>query len=119
MTFDNLLASTDRTFLRLFTPSFTSSSQQKDSLTVGAMSRIPTSGSKLPAASRLVKPDPEALHKRPREGSLDLETGLEAKKSRIETLPVPGTNLTKSKSKSMMSIAGGKFLYPSSCIQFF
>ena len=52
----------------------------------------------------------QALSKRPREGSLDLETGLEAKKTRIDTLHVPGngTNLTKSKRKSMMSIAGGK-----------
>ena len=106
MTFENLLTSPEKKFLTLFTPSFTFSSQQEDSF-AATMSRIPTSGSKLPAASRL-KQDPEALAKRPREGSLDLETGLDAKKSRLDTLPVPGSNLTKSKSKSMMSIAGGK-----------
>ena len=112
MTFKELLSASDRKFLELFTPSFTRSRQQEDSSVAGAMSKIPTSGSKLPAASRLVKPEPEpeALSKRPREGSLDLETGLEAKKTRIDTLHVPGngTNLTKSKRKSMMSIAGGK-----------
>ena len=58
----------------------------------------------------ITKDEDQALSKRPREGSLDLETGLEAKKTRIDTLHVPGngTNLTKSKRKSMMSIAGGK-----------
>ena len=110
MTFKDLLSAPDSKFLELFTPSFTRSRQQENSSVAGAMSKIPTSGSKLPAASRLVKPEPEALSKRPREGSLDLETGLDAKKTRIDTLHVPGngTNLTKSKSKSMMSIAGGK-----------
>lgn len=42
--------------------------------------------------------------KRRRDGSLDLETGLEPKKSR--NAPEPASNLTKSKSKSMMNIAG-------------
>jgi len=60
------------------------------------MSKIPTS------ASRLAQPGTQS--KRPREGSLDLENGLTAKKSRSDT--GPSTNLTKSKSKSMMSIAG-------------
>ena len=110
MTFKDLLSSPDRKFLELFTPTFTRTSQQEGPSVAGAMSKIPTSGSKLPAASRLVKPESEAISKRPREGSLDLETGLEAKKTRIDTLHVPGngTNLTKSKRKSMMSIAGGK-----------
>ena len=110
MTFKDLLSSPDRKFLEIFTPSFTRLSQQEDPSVAGAMSKIPTSGSKLPAASRLGKPEAEALSKRPRDGSLDLETGLDAKKSRMDTLNVPGTNLTKSKSKSMMSIAGGKLL---------
>ena len=110
MTFKDLLSSPDRKFLELFTPTFTRTSQQEGPSVAGAMSKIPTSGSKLPAASRLVKPESEAISKRPREGSLDLETGLDAKKTRIDALHVPGngTNLTKSKSKSMMSIAGGK-----------
>jgi len=60
------------------------------------MSKIPTS------ASRLAQPGTQS--KRPREGSLDLESGLTAKKSRSDA--GPSTNLTKSKSKSMMSIAG-------------
>ena len=42
--------------------------------------------------------------KRRREGSLDLETGLDPKKSR--GAPEPASNLVKSKSKSMMNIAG-------------
>ena len=45
-----------------------------------------------------------AASKRRRDGSLDLETGLEPKKSR--NAPEPASNLTKSKSKSMMNIAG-------------
>ena len=110
MTFEDLLSSPDKKFLELFTPSFTTSSQLEDPSVGAAMSRIPTSGAKLPAASRLVKPDPGTLSKRPREGSLDLETGLDAKKSRTDALPVSGTNLTKAKSKSMMSIAGGRIL---------
>jgi hypothetical protein len=45
--------------------------------------------------------------KRRREGSIDLETGLDAKKTRTG-VELPVSNLTKSKSKSMMNIAGGK-----------
>ena len=52
---------------------------------------------------RLALPTPTAS-KRRRDGSLDLETGLEPKKSR--NAPEPASNLTKSKSKSMMNIAG-------------
>ena len=63
----------------------------------------PTSGARGPHVSRLVPPG--SLTKRPREGSMDLETGLEAKKSKTEA-PAPATNLAKSKSKSMMNIAG-------------
>jgi len=63
----------------------------------------PTSGARGPHVSRLVPPG--SLTKRPREGSLDLETGLEAKKSKTEA-PAPASNLAKSKSKSMMNIAG-------------
>ena len=51
--------------------------------------------------SRLALP---AASKRRREGSLDLETGLDPKKSR--GAPEPASNLVKSKSKSMMNIAG-------------
>merc|ERR1719471_2196122 len=69
------------------------------------MSRIPQSGSKGSVISRLAPPG--SLSKRPREGSLDLETGLDAKKSKVDSLSVGSTNLTKTKSKSMMSIAGG------------
>ena len=43
--------------------------------------------------------------KRRREGSMDLETGMESKKSR-NGAPEPASNLAKSKSKSMMNIAG-------------
>ena len=111
ITFDDLLNSPDKKFLKLFTPTFTSSSQQEDSSPSGqgdktkTMSRIPQSGSKPGSGiSRLAQPG--SLSKRPREGSLDLETGLDAKKSKVDSLSVPTTNLTKSKSKSMMSIAG-------------
>merc|ERR1719323_2683887 len=69
------------------------------------MSRIPQSGSKGSGISRLAPPG--SLSKRPREGSMDLETGLDAKKSKVDSLTVGSTNLTKAKSKSMMSIAGG------------
>ncbi len=98
MTFENLLTSPDRKFLNLFIPSFVCAGQQP-SVTQSNMSRIPTT------ASRLAQPG--TLSKRPREGSLDLETGLNAKKARADTLTGPSTNLTKSKSKSMLSIAGG------------
>jgi len=90
-----------------------STSQQEDSTTsvVGQpsskrlkMSRIPAPGSQGSGISRLAPPG--SMSKRPREGSLDLETGLDAKKSRVDSKAGPATNLTKSKSKSMMSIAG-------------
>ena len=106
MTFKDLISSPDKKFLNLFTPSFVSSSHPENSSVEDNMSRIPTSGSRVPSASRLAQPG--TLPKRPREGSLDLETGLDAKKSKLDTRSVPSTNLTKSKSKSMMSIAGGK-----------
>ena len=76
------------------------------------MSRIPQSGSKGSGISRLAPPG--SLSKRPREGSLDLETGLDAKKSKVDSLTVGSTNLTKTKSKSMMSIAG-KYLFLAFC----
>ena len=63
----------------------------------------PSSGAIGPQVSRLVPPG--SMTKRPREGSVDLETGLATKKAKTETL-VPASNLTKSKSKSMMNIAG-------------
>lgn len=68
------------------------------------MSHIPapSSGVRGSHVSRLAPPG--SLTKRPREGSIDLETGLDAKKSKMEAPPV--TNLAKTKSKSMMSIAG-------------
>ena len=99
MTFEDLITSPDRKFLNLFVPSFVCVNQQ-ESVIRNEMSKIPTS------ASRLAQPGTQS--KRPREGSLDLENGLTAKKSRSDT--GPSTNLTKSKSKSMMSIAGGRFL---------
>lgn len=98
MTFEDLITSPERKFLNLFVPSFVCVNQQ-ESVTRSEMSKIPTS------ASRLAQPGTNS--KRPREGSLDLETGLNAKKSRPDT--GTSTNLTKSKSKSMMSIAGGMF----------
>ena len=107
-TFEDLISSPDKKFLKFFTPIFTSASQQEDSsnpevancLSRKKMSRIPAPGSNI---SRLAPPG--SMSKRPREGSLDLETGLDAKKSRVDP-KAPATNLTKSKSKSMMSIAG-------------
>ena len=73
------------------------------------MSKIPTSGSKPSAMSRLAPPG--SLSKRPREGSMDLESGMEAKKVKTEKAGAPASNLSKSKSKSMMSIAPtGEFL---------
>ena len=93
-----MITSPDRKFLNLFVPSFVC--DQQGSVIRSEMSKIPTS------ASRLAQPGTQS--KRPREGSLDLESGLTAKKSRSDA--GPSTNLTKSKSKSMMSIAGGRFL---------
>ena len=52
--------------------------------------------------SRIAMP---TASKRRREGSMDLETGMESKKSR-NGAPEPASNLAKSKSKSMMNIAG-------------
>ena len=106
ITFEDLLSSPDKKFLKIFAPSFTSrpsdqgtSEDQKDQdLKAPRMSKIPMSGSKGPNTSRLAPPG--SLSKRPREGSLDLETGLDAKKSKIDSLSVPSTNLTKSKSKN-------------------
>ena len=127
ITFDDLVSSPDKKFLKLFTPSFTSVEDQEDptiqdiqdrqesnstsSPKRPKMSRIPTSGSRGPAVSRLAPPG--SLSKRPREGSMDLEAGMDAKKSKIDSVSAPVTNLAKSKSKSMMSIAGasGKSLY--------
>ena len=124
ITFDDLVSSPDKKFLKLFTPSFTSVEDQEDptiqerqefksssSPKRPKMSRIPTSGSKGPGVSRLAPPG--SLSKRPREGSMDLEAGMDAKKSKIDSVSAPVTNLAKSKSKSMMSIAGagGKSLY--------
>ena len=54
--------------------------------------------------SRLAPPG--SLSKRPREGSMDLETGLDAKKPKTEKSGSNTSNLSKSKSKSMMSING-------------
>ena len=121
ITFDDLVSSPDKKFLKLFTPSFTSVEDQEDPTIQESnstsspkrpkMSRIPTSGSKGPGVSRLAPPG--SLSKRPREGSMDLEAGMDAKKSKIDSVSAPATNLAKSKSKSMMSIAGagGKSLY--------
>ena len=97
MSFKDLLTSTDKRFLNFFTPTFVCTEQE--SVIVSKMSKIPTSASRLPTQS-----------KRPREGSLDLEAGLHAKKTRTDTSTGPSTNLTKSKSKSMMSIAPGMFV---------
>ena len=52
--------------------------------------------------SRIAMP---TASKRRREGSMDLETGMESKKSR-NGAPEPASNLAKRKSKSMMNIAG-------------
>lgn len=100
MTFEDLLTSSDKRFLDIFTPTFVCA--EEESVSFSEMSKIPTS------ASRLAQPGP--LSKRPREGSLDLETGLQAKKTKTDASTGPSTNLTKSKSKSMMSIAAGMFV---------
>eukprot|EP00092_Neocalanus_flemingeri_P039561 GFUD01043077.1.p1 GENE.GFUD01043077.1~~GFUD01043077.1.p1 ORF type:complete len:706 (+),score=195.97 GFUD01043077.1:233-2350(+) len=68
--------------------------------------QAPSSGARGPQVSRLAPPG--SLTKRPREGSVDLETGLDAKKSKMEAPSAPVTNLAKSKSRSMMSIAGAR-----------
>ena len=100
-TFDDLISSPDKSFLKHFKPSF---STQTEGSSPGKMSKIPTSGSKAATVSRLAVPG--SLSKRPREGSLDLETGLEAKKPKTEKSGSNASNLSKSKSKSMMSING-------------
>ena len=61
-----------------------------------------TSEARPPPVSRLMPPG--SMTKRPREGSLDMESGLDIKKAKNEDLKP--SNLTKSKSKSMMNIAG-------------
>ena len=109
--FDDLISSPEKTFLTLFKPSFsisgdTESEGSNTSLLVNpkrTMSKIPTSGSKASAMSRLAPPG--SLSKRPREGSMDLEAGMEAKKAKTENTGVAASNLSKSKSKSMLSIA--------------
>eukprot|EP00092_Neocalanus_flemingeri_P022723 GFUD01024643.1.p1 GENE.GFUD01024643.1~~GFUD01024643.1.p1 ORF type:complete len:702 (-),score=196.54 GFUD01024643.1:280-2385(-) len=65
--------------------------------------QAPSSGARGPHVSRLAPPG--SLTKRLREGSVDLEAGLDAKKSKLEAPGAPVTNLTRSKSKSMMIIA--------------
>ena len=108
-TFNDLISTPEKTFLKLFTPSFASDTKAEgssSSLVANPdlkMSKIPTSGSKASTMSRLAVPG--SLSKRPREGSMDLEAGMEAKKSKTETAEAPASNLSKSKSKSMMSIA--------------
>ena len=97
LTFEDLLTSTDKRFLNFFTPTVVFPEQGSESFS--EMSKIPTS------ASRLAQPGTQS--KRPREGSLDLEAGLHAKKTKTDTFTGPSTNLTKSKSKSMLSIAAG------------
>ena len=109
ITFEDLISSPDKKFLKYFTPTFIEDNScdqapVTNSDTQNTMSKIPLSGSKPGSTSRLAQPG--SLSKRPREGSLDLESGLDAKKSKTDSLAVPSTNLTKSKSKSMMSIAG-------------
>lgn len=100
-TFDDLISSPEKAFLKHFKPSFFSDIEAEGPI----MSKIPTSGSKASAISRLAPPG--SLTKRPREGSMDLEAGLEAKKVKTERLDIATSNLSKSKSKSMMSINGG------------
>ena len=108
-TFDDLISTPEKTFLKLFKPSFSSDTEAEGSSTSVVanpdlkMSKIPTSGSKASTMSRLAPPG--SLSKRPREGSLDLEAGMEAKKVKTEKVGAPVSNLSKSKSKSMMSIA--------------
>jgi len=120
-TFTDLVNSPEKRFLNLFAPTFTNRVDRSgnpnregtiDSGKVESsvnskckMSNIPApaSGARGPHVSRLVPPG--SMTKRPREGSMDLESGLEAKKSKTESL-APTSNLAKSKSKSMMNIAG-------------
>ena len=115
-TFDDLISSPEKTFLRYFQPAFyfSSSSEAPDPI----MSKIPTSGSKPSTVSRLAPPG--SLTKRPREGSMDLESGLEAKKVKTDK-PDNVSNLSKAKSKSMMSINGpaGKVQWGSAFIDSF
>ena len=108
--FDDLISSPEKIFLTFFKPSFsisgdTESEGSTTSLPIDqkrTMSKIPTSGSKDSAMSRLAPPG--SLSKRPREGSMDLEAGMEAKKSKTEKAGVAASNLNKSKSKSMLSM---------------
>lgn len=73
------------------------------------MSKLPgpPSGLRPPSVSRLVVP-PGSLVKRNRGESMDLEAGMEAKKPKMSPPHERPSNLTsmKSKSKSMMHIAG-------------
>ena len=107
MSFGELISTPEKTFLKHFKPSFSSDTKPEDSnqtpSAILKMSKIPTSGSKPSAMSRLAPPG--SLSKRPREGSMDLESGMEAKKVKTEKAGAPASNLSKSKSKSMMSIA--------------
>ena len=104
--FDDLISSPEKTFLKFFKPSFSSDTEPEGPSLVAnknqEMSRIPTSGSKPSTMSRLAPPG--SLSKRPREGSMDLEAGMEAKKVKTEKAGAPVSNLSKSKSKSMMSM---------------
>eukprot|EP00092_Neocalanus_flemingeri_P035226 GFUD01038330.1.p1 GENE.GFUD01038330.1~~GFUD01038330.1.p1 ORF type:complete len:706 (-),score=188.82 GFUD01038330.1:203-2320(-) len=68
-----------------------------------SMLPAPSSGARGSHVSRLAPPG--SLTKRIREGSVDLESGLDAKKSRMEEPGASVTNLAKSMSKSMMNIA--------------
>lgn len=97
VSFSSLLSSPDERFLSLFTASRSCSNQQQSN-----MSKLPTaSGSKSGAVSRLAQPG--SMSKRPREGSADLETGLDNKKAKVVE-ETEKSNLAKSKSKSMMNV---------------
>ena len=101
--FDDLISSPEKTFLKHFKPSFSISSDTESEGSTSKMSKIPTSGSKASTMSRLAPPG--SLSKRPREGSLDLEAGMEAKKAKTEgKTGATASNLSKTKSKSMLSM---------------
>ena len=109
-TFSDLVSSPDKKFLKLFKPIFTRGVQSplqtikfNPREKPNTMSGLPSSSEKGSHISRLVPPG--SMTKRPREGSFDIESGLDAKKSKLEVAGA-SSNLNKSKSRSMMSIAG-------------
>ena len=122
--FSDIVTTEDKEFLAVFTPSFVKKTidqprgprkvnicsasyveilrwfhcHEMQLQEIDNMSKLPTGSSRTVSASRL--DPPSTVAKRPREGSMDLEDGL-AKKGKMD---VPASNLSKTKSKSMVGI---------------